>query len=925
MAVKTRISSLALIVALVSISVWCSGQLGIGSPSLWAEEPSSSKSVTRFATNEFVAGCRVRPEALIVDPYFGLLPIHTYLPEPVSLRRLDRMQIEELGVFCGPQGTQDADIEWAAAARTSKRIELEAVMKQWRKSLVPKEKPTGIKPVALKIADQKCFQVPAGSFFPPPRKYGTLRFTDAKGNPAKKGVNVGNFWEYRSYVEGKTNASAIFTFDQLDETDLIDGHLPLELRLDVFHTYKLDKEYATAQMELRNPDTGLRSLPITFKAKSYVNCQFEIPRKLTALDANGQRPGDLLKDFCSKNGRLEVILTGIEQGIYFGVGDYDLNVRPLAFEYVYVSGREIVVAQSKKTLEKMLRASKTPTSLAKRLSQPGEIVIAAHVRNDSQRTAFQQLAHSMSETVMFAQVRNDSQPSAQSVGDNANAKLWGATLTEMTAIICIKEPKITLVKAKFQPRRNAEKAARLCKQMIGDVRDSAHKHLGETIKRIDNFSNLVSLSMDGVLLSFPRDSLLTAEVRERSLLKLIDEALDKIQVEVDGNSLTLTFMPLAMFSNLPMPTQYALANMEERMARTLLTLEKFDLGDELFERMTYRFPQAFELWFRRAHQLVYNTSFDFDGDETRYSGPRRGINLLLDGAKQNPGTTDLLWMAARFVDRKLGSSYDGVPYRELFSHDERLHKRLAKYIDLEQAKSPNHKIDNWLVAKLLFEHCIEQHEKAGASSTISPLLFFSRPAATQARYAASLADSGHWNESQKAWKEAERLHLELGKRTFFFEDGKRIQLQNFPVKLAQLGPKDPAVQRLQWARRRIRYDYFLTQCQFEQIDKVQAARKLKYQAEQHAKQSEWKPAMERYQQSLQTLAELHKQHPKPMTLLAGEFSDIAKGYQKTRKHVEATEHESLAPILKLIERSHALSDYPLLYDPPKDGESFDIE
>jgi hypothetical protein len=174
--------------------------------------------------------------------------------------------------------------------------------------------------------------------------------------------------------------------------------------------------------------------------------------------------------------------------------------------------------------------------------------------------------------------------------------------------------------------------------------------------------------------------------------------------------------------------------------------------------------------------VSYNIPGTFDGYETRYGWARRGIHILLDGAEQNPGTTDMLWMAARFISHKIGESDDRAAFRELFSQDEELHGRLAKYIDLDKAKSPGEKIDNFLVAKLLFQHCIERHSNAKATSTMLPPVFFSRPAATQARYADSLGRDGHWNEARQAWKEAEKLHKELGEFAIPLAQSKRIRL-----------------------------------------------------------------------------------------------------------------------------------------------------
>ena len=69
--------------------------------------------------------------------------------------------------------------------------------------------------------------------------YGKLQFLDREGNPALKGISVGAEWEYRSYIEGRSLASAIWTFRGVSEKDYGDN-LPLALTLSVFRTFKGD-------------------------------------------------------------------------------------------------------------------------------------------------------------------------------------------------------------------------------------------------------------------------------------------------------------------------------------------------------------------------------------------------------------------------------------------------------------------------------------------------------------------------------------------------------------------------------------------------------------------------------------------------------------------------------------------------------------
>src|SRR5690606_25374087 len=51
--------------------------------------------------------------------------------------------------------------------------------------------------------------------------YGELDFTDKTGNPGQ-GVNTGDIWEFRSYIEGATAASAIWTFENITPEQMIE-------------------------------------------------------------------------------------------------------------------------------------------------------------------------------------------------------------------------------------------------------------------------------------------------------------------------------------------------------------------------------------------------------------------------------------------------------------------------------------------------------------------------------------------------------------------------------------------------------------------------------------------------------------------------------------------------------------------------------
>ena len=99
--------------------------------------------------------------------------------------------------------------------------------------------------------------------------YGKLRFLDRQGQPAEKGINVGDEWTYRSFITGGSLARAIWTFDGVSEERFPKG-LPIEMTIEVFRTYKGEIEKGMpGTLTIRNPTTGAASAEIRFVAKKY--------------------------------------------------------------------------------------------------------------------------------------------------------------------------------------------------------------------------------------------------------------------------------------------------------------------------------------------------------------------------------------------------------------------------------------------------------------------------------------------------------------------------------------------------------------------------------------------------------------------------------------------------------------------------------
>jgi hypothetical protein len=162
--------------------------------------------------------------------------------------------------------------------------------------------------------------------------YGKLRFLTRTGSPGR-GINVGNEWSYREYIDGGTLAAAIWTFEGVTEDRFPDG-LPVEMNIRIFRTHKGDIERGVmGSIEVKNPNQSARinsSVMDTFEFKEFEILGRKIPRKLQAIDSvtNEIREVDLFEDLAPE-GKLEVWVKCAESGQYFGMAQADLYLRAL--------------------------------------------------------------------------------------------------------------------------------------------------------------------------------------------------------------------------------------------------------------------------------------------------------------------------------------------------------------------------------------------------------------------------------------------------------------------------------------------------------------------------------------------------------------------------------------------------------------------
>ena len=163
--------------------------------------------------------------------------------------------------------------------------------------------------------------------------YGTLSFLDRGGVPAEKGINTGDVWEFRSYIEGATAARAKWEFQNIDESALdAGGNLHLENQFVAFRSYKGDmKRQLLFDFKFINPEKAVApGQPLTFTTEARQISEFrgvtdKINRKL-GRDGD-EKTYDLINDFVKQDGSLTVEVSCIDREQYLGMARPDLFIR----------------------------------------------------------------------------------------------------------------------------------------------------------------------------------------------------------------------------------------------------------------------------------------------------------------------------------------------------------------------------------------------------------------------------------------------------------------------------------------------------------------------------------------------------------------------------------------------------------------------
>lgn len=155
--------------------------------------------------------------------------------------------------------------------------------------------------------------------------FGLLRFTQRDGSQGD-GINVGYESTYRKYIDGASLSSAIWTFDNVTESNFGDK-LNIEMTITAYRTFKGDIVTGVrGSVILRSPDGKVESERFPFIVKEYQVDRMEIPTQIKGFRDGQPQELNLYKDLV-QDGKLEVIVRCNDRSQYFGMAPADLYLR----------------------------------------------------------------------------------------------------------------------------------------------------------------------------------------------------------------------------------------------------------------------------------------------------------------------------------------------------------------------------------------------------------------------------------------------------------------------------------------------------------------------------------------------------------------------------------------------------------------------
>ena len=231
--------------------------------------------------------------------------------------------------------------------------------------------------------------------------------------------------------------------------------------------------------------------------------------------------------------------------------------------------------------------------------------------------------------------------------------------------------------------------------------------------------------------------------------------------------------------------------------------EDWDNLSATLEQIARLEPNFVAVWEHQAHNISYNVSVEFDDYRQRYHWVKKGVDYLIDGTEFNRNEPRLLWFTGWVVGHKIGRSDERVQFRRMYRDDVEFHKMFARHgIDVELAKGPDGRPDNWLTGRLWYLRSIQAHRDGGSIGGKSPVLFFSSPIMSLVNFAGDLEKEADFDEDfvKSTWRQAHEEWLDLGNIPLASSFGYSLQLnevdqlrEQIKVKEAQLDELLPGV------------------------------------------------------------------------------------------------------------------------------------
>lgn len=155
--------------------------------------------------------------------------------------------------------------------------------------------------------------------------YGKLSFLDREGNPADKGINTGDIWEFRSYIEGGTRSAALYDFP----IDAPVDRIKVESRFEAFRTHKgRIGQSLLIRYVLVNPTKELRVPLESFEIAEFGLNERDIERQISFYDEDkkANRTVDLFDDLVDQK-RLRIEVQCMDGQQYLGMSRPDMFIR----------------------------------------------------------------------------------------------------------------------------------------------------------------------------------------------------------------------------------------------------------------------------------------------------------------------------------------------------------------------------------------------------------------------------------------------------------------------------------------------------------------------------------------------------------------------------------------------------------------------